>query len=88
METVVLVAAFLAFIAWRERQHALERASLCRSGGKTPAPVASSRRRKRGRRKAGQVRVISADDDAAFAEARGWTDEEPAPTDEPQEVED
>lgn len=88
METVVLVAAFLAFIAWRERQHSVELRSVAsrRGGGKAPAPVASSRRR---RRKAGQVRVISADDDAAFAEARGWADEEPARTDEsPEEVED
>ncbi|HEX7246412.1 MAG TPA: hypothetical protein VF245_12705 [Solirubrobacterales bacterium] len=83
MEAIVLVAAFLAFIAWRERQHALERAALSRRGGKPPAPVVSSRRRAR-KGKPEKARVISADDDSAFAEARGWTDEpdEPAPAEE------
>lgn len=70
METVALVAAFLAFIAWRERQHAREKAALAsRRGDKALASVVPSRRRKRGGSKA---RVISADDDAAFNEARGY----------------
>lgn len=88
MELVLTVLGFLGFIAWRERQHAVELRAVAarRGGGKAPASVVSSRRRKR---KAGRVRVISADDDAAFAEARGWetATEEPAPA-EPQEDED
>lgn len=91
METVALVAAFLAFIAWRERQHALERAAFSRRGGKAPvpAPLGSSRRQRRGR-KAKQHRVISADDDAAFGASRGWEDEddEPEPTPPAEEDED
>lgn len=84
METIALAAIFLAFIAWRERQHALECASLRQGDGKTPAPVVPFRRRRRGR-KAAPARVISADDDAAFAESRGWEDEKPAPESEPEE---
>jgi len=76
METVALAAAFLGFIAWRERQHAAElRAVASRRGdGGAPAPVASSRRRRRG--KPEKARVISADDDAAWNEAHGHESEE------------
>lgn len=59
METVLVVLGFLAFIAWRERQHALVLASR-RGEGKAPSPV-----RRRGK-KAGPPRVISAEDDGAF----------------------
>jgi hypothetical protein len=70
LETVLIVLGFLAFIAWRERQHRLDLAVVSRrSGGRAPALVASSQRR--GRRKPGKPRVISADDDKAFNEARG-----------------
>lgn len=63
MEVVLIVLGFLAFVAWRERQHALERAALSRrGGGRVPAPIAFLRPR----RKATGVRVISADDDEAF----------------------
>jgi hypothetical protein len=63
--------ALLAFLAWRERQHALERAALLsRRGTAPPSLAASSRRREKGR-----ARVISAEDDAGFLESRGQGEE-------------
>lgn len=61
----LIVLGFLAFIAWRERAHAVERDLLTRrrGGRPVPAPVASSQRRERPARRA---RVISAEDDKAF----------------------
>lgn len=74
METILLVAAFLAFIAWRERQHAHERAALAsRRGDRALISAAPSRRRKREKAKA---RVISAENDKAFLEAKGIVPEE------------
>lgn len=66
----VLSLALLGYIAWRERAHALERQGLLsrRGGGRPPAAVAVGRKR---RGKAERPKVISAEDDSAFNEARG-----------------
>ena len=67
---VLIVFGFLAFIAWRERQHAAEvRAVAARRGGGT-VPVRRPLPRL-GRPEREKPKVISADDDAAFNEAHG-----------------
>lgn len=81
MESVLIVLGFLAFIAWRERQHVLERASLPQRGGKARVRVPLPRRKP----KAGRTRVISADDDAAFAASRGWEPSDDDELDQPAE---
>lgn len=80
MESVLIVLGFLAFIAWRERQHVLERASLPQRGGKARVRVPLPRRKPKAR-----ARVISADDDAAFAASRGWEPSDDDELDQPAE---
>lgn len=78
MELVLIVLGFLGFIAWRERQHALDlRAVAPRRGDGTSlarrgAEIVAARSRKE---KPEKPRVISADDDAAWNEAHGFTPE-------------
>jgi hypothetical protein len=72
--STLLCLVLVAYIAWRERAHAVERHwLLSRRGGVPPAPFASSRRRGRG---GGPPRVISAEDDKAFNE---WRDSQAPP---------
>jgi len=69
----LIVLGFLGFIAWRERQHAVELRAVAsrRGGGAVPVPVAPARRR---RDKPEKPRVISAEDDAAWNEAHGFSE--------------
>jgi hypothetical protein len=78
----LLCLVLVAYLAWRERSHAVERQLLLsRRGGVPVRPPASSRRRGTG---GGKARVISAEDDKAFNE---WRDgEQPEETEETDEV--
>lgn len=75
MELVLIVLGFLGFIAWRERQHAVDLRAVAprHGGGSAPVSVVSSRRR---RGEPEKPRVISADDDDAWNEAHGFAPSE------------
>jgi len=75
LPSLVCVAVFVAYIAWREKAHAVERQGLLsRRGSTPPALTASSRRQGKG----APVRVLSAEDDEGFAEWKAAQEAEEA----------